>query len=575
MAARISHDGLLIDPEARLSTRSHVLRVCYETIFIGVVALLLLSSGESHLAPGLFETGLFSVYVVVILYYFLRMRLPTGNWPKHVVFEFMSTAIVGLLVIGGLFVYGVSKIPFTLFIMDWETFSERYALSPTTYFVEVADSERPVVIETFRFHLVDSLAQFILTITLSSAIVVRVGKRGWRYWNVLRKRYLIWEMTHTHLVPVVFAVMILLFSLSLYSIIQTLTAIQTDEVAVLVIVIATFIFTYLSGAVLLALSLLAILAPAAWLSYRLSQPVAEQLAAVVELTDEMGAGNYDVRVDVIGTDEVAHLQHNFNSMADTLQNALIQLEAERDKLHSVLAERRELFTSISHELRTPLATIRSYLESIQSRAETLQPMFASDIDIMHRATLHLDHLLNDLLVLTGVDEARLELNPIRSNVGPILRRLATAMAPVVWQQKKIKISTQIPDTLPDVIIDEVRIEQIIHNLIQNATRHTPTGGIIILTAMQCDPEIQIMVRDTGSGIEPSELPLIWERFYRTAQARQDAHQGAGLGLALVKELAEAMGGRVSVESTPGTGSNFMVWLPQARFKIRSEGLVTV
>ncbi|HEY7833370.1 MAG TPA: ATP-binding protein, partial [Ktedonobacterales bacterium] len=130
------------------------------------------------------------------------------------------------------------------------------------------------------------------------------------------------------------------------------------------------------------------------------------------------------------------------------------------------------------------------------------------------------------------------------------------------------------------LADAGRLQQILQNLLHNAVRHTPPGGIVAVSAVTCDEyTVALRVRDTGEGIAPDDLPHIWERFYRTTAARQRDGQaepdgaesgGTGLGLALVKELAEAMGGSVAVESVPGEGSSFTVRLPRAP---RGVGLV--
>ncbi|GIW07345.1 MAG: hypothetical protein KatS3mg060_2150 [Dehalococcoidia bacterium] len=114
-----------------------------------------------------------------------------------------------------------------------------------------------------------------------------------------------------------------------------------------------------------------------------------------------------------------------------------------------------------------------------------------------------------------------------------------------------------------MLADAGRLEQIVHNLIGNAVRHTPPGGIVLVRAATEPGWVILTVRDTGDGIAPEDLPRIWDRFYRSDAARDREHGGAGLGLALVKELSEAMGGEVAVTSAPGDGACFTVRLPAA------------
>jgi signal transduction histidine kinase len=148
-----------------------------------------------------------------------------------------------------------------------------------------------------------------------------------------------------------------------------------------------------------------------------------------------------------------------------------------------------------------------------------------------------------------------------------LQRIAEAAVPLAWNQGRVEIVSRISGTLPQVLADPERLEQIIWNLITNAVRHTPPGGLVLIGAEPVEDQLEIEVRDTGDGIDPAELPLIWDRFYRASNARDRA--GAGLGLALVRELTEAMGGTVAVESEPGEGSRFSIRLPLAPASIPS------
>ncbi|MDP9366288.1 MAG: ATP-binding protein, partial [Chloroflexota bacterium] len=125
------------------------------------------------------------------------------------------------------------------------------------------------------------------------------------------------------------------------------------------------------------------------------------------------------------------------------------------------------------------------------------------------------------------------------------------------------VLAEAPSDLPPVLADPDRLEQAVRNLVANAVRHTPPGGVVLLSAAPDQESILIQVKDTGEGIATEDLPHVWERFYRAGAARDRDGGGAGLGLALVKELTEAMGGSVAAESTPGAGSCFSLRLPAA------------
>jgi two-component system sensor histidine kinase BaeS len=131
---------------------------------------------------------------------------------------------------------------------------------------------------------------------------------------------------------------------------------------------------------------------------------------------------------------------------------------------------------------------------------------------------------------------------------------------VAWERGRVEVLATPPTPPLRVLADSGRLEQVVGNLVANAVRHTPPGGLVVLSAAAAGDAVSIEVKDTGEGIAAEDLPHIWERFYRGAGAPAG---GAGLGLALVKELSEAMGGAVDVESTPDQGSVFVVRLPAA------------
>jgi signal transduction histidine kinase len=146
-------------------------------------------------------------------------------------------------------------------------------------------------------------------------------------------------------------------------------------------------------------------------------------------------------------------------------------------------------------------------------------------------------------------------------VGAVVQRRVEAMAPLAWQKGRVEVVAEVSPDLPPALADAGRLEQVLINLLRNGVRHTPPGGIVaVMVAGEADT-IRIDVRDTGEGIPAEELPRVWERFSRGEGSRKDS-RGAGLGLALVKELVEAMHGTVGVESVVGRGTCFTVRLQQ-------------
>ncbi|MBN2471800.1 MAG: HAMP domain-containing histidine kinase, partial [Anaerolineae bacterium] len=289
-----------------------------------------------------------------------------------------------------------------------------------------------------------------------------------------------------------------------------------------------------------------------------------RLQRLTEGTARLRRGDYGTRVTVEGEDEVAALQTDFNAMAHELERAMHDVQTERDNVAKLLRNRRELVASVSHELRTPVATLRGYTESMTSRWQGKLPAeLAQDISVMEAETLRLQRLLDDLFALSRAEVGELAINCQPTALQPVIRRIAAAAAPGLWQTFRVELVLDLPVELPLARMDEIRFEQVLHNLLRNAVRHTPPGGIVAITASASAGQVEIAVKDTGEGIAPEHLPHIWDRFYRVSSASDADHVGAGLGLALVKELTEIMGGSVSASSAPGLGSTFSIRLPTA------------
>ncbi len=236
---------------------------------------------------------------------------------------------------------------------------------------------------------------------------------------------------------------------------------------------------------------------------------------------------------------------------------------ERDTVAALLRARRELIAAVSHDLRTPVATMRAYLESLTTRWQD-QPgeQTSRDLDVAYHEVLHLQGLVDDLFSLARADVGKLTLRRAPLDVAALLERVVAATAPHAWQVGRVTVAAQTPPNLPRALADERRMEQILHNLVQNAVRHTPPGGLVALSATPEGNMLAVMVRDTGSGIRREDLPHIFDRYFQAASASGSRSAGgAGLGLALVKEWTEAMGGSVAVASEPGAGSCFTVRLP--------------
>ena len=415
-------------------------------------------------------------------------------------------------------------------------------------------------------HLSAGTAPTLLAATGIGYLVTRAALRIWLAWDALRRRRLLWSLTHAHLVLVVLVIVLaalLLFLASPYT--YQVTSQPVDHPGAVVNMASELLLRIFPTAgvivVLAFIGLAALLPPSALFSLLFARQTTKRLDALAGAARAVRQGDYAARVPVTGEDEVAHLQADFNAMADELARTLADLQVERDTVTRLLQARREMIAGVSHELRTPVATVRAVLESNLARSgDGPPPDLRHDLAVMDGEMARLQGLIDDLFLLARAEAGQLQLECRPTDVAAAARRAVDALAPLAWQTGRVEVMADVPDGLPPACADAERLGQVVANLLHNAIRHTEPGGIVAVS-LRAEPDAVVLeVRDTGVGIPPAELPRIWERFYRGENGRARTGDGAGLGLALVKELTEAMGGSVAVESTAGKGSCFTIRL---------------
>jgi signal transduction histidine kinase len=321
---------------------------------------------------------------------------------------------------------------------------------------------------------------------------------------------------------------------------------------------ALAIFGAASLAVLAAASLFALLSSSV-VAYVLAGRLARRLERLGLAVQAFAAGDLASRAHDQSQDEVGQLSRRFDDMADDLAATLSDLQAERDRVAGLLEARQQLVAGVSHELRTPVATMRGYLEgALRSESDA---RLRADLETMQAELSRLERLIEDLFTLASAEVGRLALRLQPVDLSSLVRRLVDTHAPLAWNQRRVQVLADLAPSLPQARADAQRVEQIVSNLLSNAIRHTPPGGLVAATATATDVSVTIEIRDTGEGIAPEDLPHVFERFYRGRD--EHGRPGLGLGLALVKELAEAMHGSAEVASTRGDGSCFSVTLPRA------------
>jgi len=219
--------------------------------------------------------------------------------------------------------------------------------------------------------------------------------------------------------------------------------------------------------------------------------------------------------------------------------------------------RRDFVANVSHELKTPLTSIIGYSETlIETATEEMQKRFLTKI---YQSSLHLKRLVDDILELSAIESGRAPIHPEEISLIDFFEVIKEEYAES-FGQKQILFNLQA--NTPTLTADPEALRHILQNLLDNALRYTPEGGVITLRSLQKTKEIDLEVEDTGSGIPREDLSRIFERFYRVDKSHSRDHGGTGLGLAIVKHMVKAHGGSVSATSEKGHGTLFTIRFPQ-------------
>jgi two-component system sensor histidine kinase BaeS len=276
------------------------------------------------------------------------------------------------------------------------------------------------------------------------------------------------------------------------------------------------------------------------LARRLTRPLRDLTAATRAIAD----GDLHRQVPVRSQDELGELAASFNRMSDKLA---LSLEA-----------RRQMTADVAHDLRTPISIILGHLDAIEDGV--VPP--AEGLGVIRDEAGRLEHLVQDLQVLALADAGALRIHRTRQPVRPLLEQAIASHLPLA-HARQVALDLQVEPDPPLAEIDATRLSQVLDNLLENALRHTPQGGAIIVRACTAGDWLEITVQDTGRGIDTQALGRVFDRFYRADPSRHREGGGAGLGLAIARSIVEAHGGRIRAQSAEGGGAAFTFTLPAA------------
>jgi len=262
----------------------------------------------------------------------------------------------------------------------------------------------------------------------------------------------------------------------------------------------------------------------------LSRTITRPIRELTQATHAVSEGDLSQQVPIRSKDEIGELAKAFNKMSAELSRSV--------------NTRKQMTADIAHELRTPLSLILGHAEAVHDGV--LLPTM-ENFEIIREEAARLEHLVNDLRILSLADAGELTITPQTIEPERLLQEVASPYQ-YHTQKKNITLDLDIASHLPTIEVDPGRMTQVLTNILDNATRHTPEGGRIVLSAKQTGSRIELSVQDSGHGLPPEELDRIFERFYQADPSRQRKDGGSGLGLAIAKSIVQAHNGQLSAES---------------------------
>jgi two-component system sensor histidine kinase BaeS len=296
---------------------------------------------------------------------------------------------------------------------------------------------------------------------------------------------------------------------------------------------------YLTTIWIIGLCIVILAALAAWwLTHLLATP----LERIARATHRLSGGDYSVRIPVVSEDEIGHLARDFNQLAQAL--------AQNEQL------RRSFMADVSHELRTPLAVLKGELEAIEDGVRQSTP---ATLASLQSEVETLNKLVNDLYELSLCDVGALSYRMMEVDISALLQTTLEA-----FRKRFAEVGLRVATNISASIVgrgDEVRLQQLFNNLLENSGRYIEEGGALRISCGTVDGAALIELEDSGPGVPPDVLPHLFDRFFRVEASRTRAHGGAGLGLAICRNIVEAHGGAITATQSQLGGLLIRVRLP--------------
>ncbi len=298
---------------------------------------------------------------------------------------------------------------------------------------------------------------------------------------------------------------------------------------------------FLSATRSTAMLLLAIFIPAGLvIVFFVGRQITRPLRDLADASERVGTGELGYQVAISGDDEVGQLASRFNDMSSRL--------ARTELL------RKRMVSDVAHELRTPLTGLRCSLEAVR---DDVSELTSELVENLFNDVLQLQNLVADLQELSLAESRELTLNMVPTELQEVLN---SAIRAVPFRNHRVRCTLS-SEEFPEITTDPMRLRQVLVNVLQNALTHSPENGQVGINVSADGELIRILIRDYGSGVSATELENIFDRFYRTSQARARSQGGSGLGLAITRELTHLLGGEIVATIPDDGGMQFEISLP--------------
>ena len=289
------------------------------------------------------------------------------------------------------------------------------------------------------------------------------------------------------------------------------------------------------------------------ISLVISKTLLSSIQGMTKAAEAMADGDFSRKINVESEDEIGLLSTTFNDMA-------AQIETMLEELKKAEVLRREFVANVSHELRTPLTSIRTYAETIYNDPDIPREMESDFLRVIINESDRMTKIVQDLLELSRFDSGQSRLSLEDFSIERSVRDVYAAIALEAKKRGHV-LNLELQWKMPKIRGDKARIEQVLMNIITNALKYTPDGGLIEIYSGSYSGVVWVKIVDTGIGIPADEIVRVFDRFYRVDKARSRESGGTGLGLPIAREIIMRHGGDIEIESTQGQGTSVTVTLP--------------